>query len=135
MSLLEWIAERFNPGPVGTVRQGISKERWQPQGKFLVWLLTIIGVGLFVFALMSILQSEYVWQWLLAFIGYLLLAFWLSPQPDQSNMGWLGGLVNNPFRISDNVNRMLFWFALFLLPGKLILYATQTIINTIRVFR
>ena len=131
MSFFEWIAERFNPGPVGRIG-GPDKNANQPQSKFWIWLLTILGVGLFCFFAWSILQSQNVLLWITVFLLYLLLAYALAPKHEPSNMGWLGGVIDNPFRISDDINRLLFFLALFLLPGKIILYAFQTIVNTIK---
>jgi len=131
MGLFEWLGEKFNPGPVGTVRND-DDDSWQPGSKVLVWILTLLGVGIFVFFVWSILQSEDQWQWTLALVVYLFLARLLTPRPDHSNMGWAGGIIDHPFRISDDFNRWLFVFALLLLPGKIVLYAFQTILNTIR---
>ena len=131
MSLFEWFGEKFNPGPVGTAGHD-DDNSWQPQNKFLIWLLTLLGAGIFGFFVWGILQLEDQWQWVLVLVVYLFLARLFTPKLDHSNMGWVGGIINHPFRISDDLNRWLFFFALFLLPGKLVLYAAQTIINTIR---
>ena len=132
MSLFEWIGERFNPGPIGKIDGPDDENSYQPKNKFWIWFLTILGACLFGFLLWNIFQSENPPLLLLFLLLYLLLAYFLSPKPDRSNMGWLGGLMDNPFRISDDINRFLFFLALFLLPGKIMLYALQTIINTIK---
>jgi hypothetical protein len=51
---------------------------------------------------------------------YLLLSYFLILEPDTNDLGWFGGLMNDPFRISDNVNRLLFFVSFALLPGRLI---------------
>ena len=131
MSLFEWFGEKFNPGPVGTVAHD-EEDTWQPKSRFLIWLLTLLGVAILGLLIWGIFQLENKWQGFLLLLVYLLLSWWLSPQPDRSNMGWAGGIIDHPFRITDDFNRWLFFFALFLVPGKLILYAAQTILNTIR---
>ena len=131
MSLFEWIGERFNPGPVGTVKPE-NNNAWQPKHRAVVWMLTLSGLGLFGFFVWAILQWDRQWLGLLSLAVYLLLAWSLSPKPDHRNMGWFGGLVNNPFRFSDDINRVLLLFAVLLLPGKLILFAFQTLRNTLR---
>ena len=131
MGFLEWFGESFNRGPVGNINRN-DDDSWQPRSKFTVWFLTLLGVGFLGFSIWAILQSDHKWQWLIAMGIYLIISFFASPQPDNSNMGWAGGLIDNPFRISDDFNRLLAIFALMLLPGKIILYAAQTILNTFR---
>jgi hypothetical protein len=36
-------------------------------------------------------------------------------------MGWVRGIIDNPFRWSDDVNRFLFFVEAILLPGKLMI--------------
>ena len=36
------------------------------------------------------------------------------------NIGWLGGLMDHPFRYSDDINRGLLGLKLILMPGRLI---------------
>lgn len=57
---------------------------------------------------------------------YLVLGFFIQPQPNIDNMGWFGGLINNPFRITDNFNRFIFFLKLLLLPGR---FMSQSILN------
>jgi hypothetical protein len=135
MGFFEWFGEMMRPGPVGRISRRNEEESWQPRSKFLVWLLTVLGTALLVFFTWSLARSEDWWKWLIALFVYLFIAYYTSPQPDHSNMGWFGGLIDNPFRFSDDLNRFAAFLALLLLPGKLIVYALQTILNTIQVFR
>jgi hypothetical protein len=131
MGFFEWFGEIFNPGPVGNIGRQ-DNDAWQPKNKFTVWFLTVLGVVLFGFLIWAVLQSDEKWQWLIALVIYLLLSWFASPKPAYSNIGWARGLIDNPFRISDDFNRWLALFALMLVPGKIIIYAAQTIHNTIR---
>ena len=131
MGLFEWLGESFNPGPTGNIQRH-ENASWQPKSKFTTWLFTLLGLGIFGFLAWCILQSDAIWQWTLALLIYLIIAWVASPRPDYRNMGWAGGLLDNPFRISDDYNRMLSLLALLLVPGKLIIYAAQTLLNTIR---
>src|SRR5262245_20860252 len=36
---------------------------------------------------------------------YTVIAFFLRPEPNTDNLGWGGGMMNDPFQTSDNVNR------------------------------
>jgi hypothetical protein len=62
-------------------------------------------------------------------VGYLLVAQFIRPEPDTSDLGWFGGMVDNPFSYSDDVNRFLLFLQITLLPGRFIV---QSIRNSIR---
>jgi len=49
---------------------------------------------------------------------YTLIAFFFRPEPNTDNMGWGGGLGNDPFQSSDNVNRFLWRLHCVLGPGR-----------------
>ena len=65
-------------------------------------------------------------------IAYCLLGFFLRPEPDTSNMGWLGGLIDNPFRYSDDINRFLLFLKIFLVPGC---FFAESVADGIQLFR
>jgi len=50
---------------------------------------------------------------------YLVAAYFLSPEPDYSNVG-LFGFIDHPLRFTDDMNRMLVMFKAILWPGRLI---------------
>jgi hypothetical protein len=132
MSLFEWLGESFNPGPVGgidTNRQPLFDRRTKKG-----WAIFFMLIGLAVLgALLWFILSGENMLWSLVFLAfYLLISYLLTPSPDSSNLGWLGGLINNPFRISDNINRFLVFFYLFLLPGKLMVFAIQTFYRLVK---
>ncbi len=58
--------------------------------------------------------------------AYLLIAYFVLPEPDYGNMGWFGGLMDNPFRISDDLNRFLFFLRVLLIPGR---FMARSIVN------
>ena len=51
---------------------------------------------------------------------YVVAGTLLRPKPDYSNVGWFGGLVDHPFRLSDDYNRFLIFLLLFLWPARVI---------------
>ena len=51
---------------------------------------------------------------------YLVIAYLVHPQPDTSNIGWLGGLMDHPFRYSDDINRFLIFLVIALWPGRFV---------------
>lgn len=94
------------------------------------WIMILLGwagsiaivVGPYVALLYYMPQVE-AWMhytyWAVMFT-YLLSAAALDPQPDMSNLGWGGTMINNPFTYEDNINRKLLGLAMLLLPGKLV---------------
>ncbi len=67
-----------------------------------------------------------------AAIVYLCAGFALHPAPDDDNLGWGGGLLDNPLRYSDNANRLLLLFYLLLLPGRFVAEALVDLVVTVR---
>ncbi len=65
-------------------------------------------------------------------IIYLCAGFALHPEPDDDDLGWWGGLVDNPFRYSDNANRLLLLLYLALLPARFVAEALVDLIVTMR---
>lgn len=51
---------------------------------------------------------------------YLAASHWIIVQPDYNDMGWFGGMMDNPFSWSDDYNRSLATLRLLLVPGKFI---------------
>ncbi|MFI4875933.1 MAG: hypothetical protein ACIALR_11365 [Blastopirellula sp. JB062] len=51
---------------------------------------------------------------------YVAIAFFIVPRPNDDDVGFLGGLINDPFRYSDNYNRSLRSWYLLLGPGRFI---------------
>ena len=130
MSLFEWFGESYNPGEMGGIHMGGSAGSGQSRG--IVLLCFVIAIALIAggaFAIFHFGGDQ--WQQKMLLIGsgfavYLLLAYFLRPEPDLDNVGWLGGLMDHPFRISDDVNRFLLFLQIALLPGRFI---AQSIVN------
>lgn len=131
MSLLEWLFESVNPGPVGEVKMGGNDpdDGSKPPRRWLVYLATVLGLLLAAFIIYWIFQIqpahkiEVLLVRLCLFAAYIVASHFIQSTPETSNMGWAGGLIDNPFRISDDFNRWLLIFSLVLLPGKLIAFA------------
>jgi aminoglycoside phosphotransferase (APT) family kinase protein len=65
-------------------------------------------------------RFEEMLPWMLGTPVYLAAGYFIHPAPDPDNLGWFGGLVNDPFQLGDNVNRFLVVVALILWPGRLV---------------
>lgn len=57
---------------------------------------------------------------------YTGIAFFVRPEPNPDNMGFLGGVVNDPFQRSDDYNRGLWNMHCTLGPGR---YAAETLLD------
>lgn len=91
----------------------------------LGWLLTLaLVLGPYI-ALWVYLPDAAFWvhlvYWMIAFI-YVASAATITPRYDPGNMGWFGGLMDNPFSFEDDLNRMGLFFAVILLPGQAIVW-------------
>lgn len=63
---------------------------------------------------------------------FFYISYYIVPKPDYSNVGWFGGLVDNPFRYSDDLNRILILFMVILYPGR---FLAQTMIQAFYLIR
>jgi len=57
---------------------------------------------------------------------YTGIAFFLRPEPNTDNLGWGGGMMNDPFQCSDNVNRFLWRAHCALGPGR---FTAETLLD------
>jgi hypothetical protein len=130
MSFIEWFLEPANPGPVGKL--GINSpepDDEKPPRKWLIWLAVITGLLLLGIALYWVFQDLFDEEAksILLKLGnlalYILVGHSVTAKPDYTNIGWLGGVIDNPFRISDDYNRWLVLIEVILLPGKLMAYS------------
>ncbi len=119
MGLFEFIGEAMNPGSVGRIQsnKGINKN---VNIRTLV-LKSIISGGIIIGLYFLIFGRSFYLKGLLIYLGimfvYCIIGFYIVPKPDYSNIGWLGGLIDHPFRYSDDLNRMLIFFCYCLISG------------------
>ncbi len=133
MDLFEWLGEMFNPGPVGDIKFGgrgsDEKRPWAIVFYFCLTILMIGGIYYLVHAIIGFVSFKSIAYTAAGVFLYCLVSYFISPQADTSNIGWLGGLVDHPFRYSDDLNRWLLFFALILFPG---LFIAQSIVDFVR---
>lgn len=121
--LFEIIGEMVDPGSVGVIEASAPEVKRRPS--WLVAFHFAFSVALLLAVLAGIVYLSWNhWGWMALWLGifciYLLAAFYLQPTPDYDNLGWFGGIFNNPFRYSDDLNWFLFFFKILLLPGYMI---------------
>lgn len=124
MGLFEIIGESFNPGSTGSVgiggRQRPPRSNGERMVRFIIASILLLGsvTGLCYLVWPLTLTA------LAAIFGglalYLLLGYFVRPRADTENLGLAGGLIDNPFRYSDDINRSLLFFQIVLWPGRFI---------------
>ncbi len=122
MGIFEFIGESYNPGEIGTVDR-VEINRNDMNLKVMI-AKSIIAVGLLALAYVffsgpNTTTFNYV-MFSIGIVIYCTIAFFVVPHPDYDNIGWLGGLIDHPFRYSDDINRFLIFLAVILYPGRFI---------------
>jgi hypothetical protein len=134
MSLFEWLGENRNPGPLGTIESGSPQPgHGHPKVVMLraaiaIVLIAAAGVGI---ARVANTASETI-AILVAAVVYCGFAYWLTPRPQYDNVGWAGGLIDHPFRWSDDLNRGLVFLSIILWPGR---FLTVSLRDVVRYYR
>jgi hypothetical protein len=122
MGMFEWWGEQWNPGRVGGV--DLMEDRPVPQSagltfaRFGLTLATVFGAAVAAMLVPQEPSPVLVLQVAGALVAYIVIATILRPKPDMKNMGFAGGLIDNPFRYSDDLNRGLMWLAILFWPGR-----------------
>jgi hypothetical protein len=121
----EIVGERTSPQKAGTVRLNTFYEtRKKP-----LWLVALKLLGMFAmfavgYAILLPIIPLPVWKSVALSSGLMLIyvgiAFFVRPEPNGENMGFAGGLLNDPMQYSDNVNRALWKAHCLLGPGRFI---------------
>ncbi|HVK09470.1 MAG TPA: hypothetical protein VM597_11900 [Gemmataceae bacterium] len=135
--VFEYLGERHNPGAVGDVDcqpPPLVRNRWLSLTGFMV-ASGILGAWLWLLghSCFTAASDANALAWFLTgFVCtgmYLVLAFVFLPKADMSNLGWLGGMMDHPFRYSDDVNRAILFFRVALFPGRML---ANALINPFR---
>ncbi len=124
MRVLEYLGESLDPRPMGSVGLG-DDDTSRGAPSLTSVLVRAVAAAALVGGLLYFLRVHLGWGgetrvWVGASVTYVGLGYLLRPRPDTSNMGWLGGLVDDPFHYSDDVNRFLLFLAVVLYPGRFV---------------
>lgn len=113
----------------------IEEDRPEPGMVLLGLLLTAGLLGLEVYLLAEFMPGITAKGWAIAAaltLAYVVLGSILRPEPDTSDLGWFGGLVDNPFSFRDDANRFLLFLRTVLLPARL---ASWSVLSALRLLR
>jgi len=121
IDMWEWHGEQIDPGGRGavTIRWGLPERRSAgPTVTYGLIGAVALGWGLYLaMTKQGVLAPGMV---LAAVAGYLLVSYMIRPEADRHNLGWGGGLMDNPLRWSDDLNRGLMFLMIALWPGRFI---------------
>ena len=121
MGLMELIGELMNPGEIGTIEK-VKREK--EKRLHILILKTILAIAIAAGLYYWVFGISFHFKQFVTFVTimavYSAAGYFISPEPDYSNVGWLGGVFDNPFRFSDDINRMLIFVRVILIPGRLI---------------
>lgn len=114
----------------GWTQDESTKEEHQPPPEppspwllLLGWAFTIALLAGPYTVLITLRPSLAAWihvvYWIVA-VMYVAMAAVETPDFDADNLGLWGTMIDNPFSIEDDINRTKLYFALILLPGKIV---------------
>lgn len=133
MVLMELIGELMNPGKIGTVNITKNKKEKRMCVLIVKSIVSIIIITIIYYLNFNVsFHIKDILLFIAAMVVYSSIGYFILPKPDYTNVGWLGGILNNPFRISDNVNRLLVFVMVLLIPGRLI---STTILSWVDLFK
>lgn len=139
MGYLEFILEPLNPGPKGTMEVEMKGPSKKPAPLIIfLFIVSIAVVGLLYYWVITLIWFHVGCTFFLMFmiIFYLVAGYFLRPHPRYDNLGWAGGMIDNPFRYSDDYNRWLFFLLIVLYPGRILsIWMVDFIFLIFRVFK
>jgi hypothetical protein len=130
MSLLRWLREERWRGSIGTFDWKPPAPHPGPPSRILVRgaiAVTLLAILAYLF-LDSVATTESPVITASVIFAYGILAFWTDARPARDNMGAWGGLFDQPFRASDDYNRVLAVTALLVWPGRFVTSAIRDVI-------
>lgn len=129
MSLFEMMGDN-DPKNIGTIEKNQINAAVKLSAGLLVkafFSALLIGFGEFL-----VLTSSHPLAGSIILGLYLVLANLVNPKPNNKDYGLLGGLVDHPFKYTDDINRFLLFLKLFLWPGKQTLGSVIMLIHALK---
>ncbi|RCS54720.1 hypothetical protein DTL42_06230 [Bremerella cremea] len=124
MSLYEYWCEQYDPQPVGSVDVNTEHIAQTNPTVVLFKLLAALLITAGMFMLSYYFLPLQGWQSVAVSSGivllYIGLAFFFVPSPNVDNLGWMGGMLDDPFHYSDDWNRSLLFWRGTLGPGRFV---------------
>lgn len=125
MGWLEWLGESLDPQSWGSVYFGGEPDDQELSVPSVVarCVIAVALMALCYFLLfrygVALTMKAVAWTVGLT-VGYLVVAYFVRPEPETDNLGWLGGLMDDPFHYSDDISRFLLFLLIILWPGRFV---------------
>ena len=129
MSLLELLGPKKTEN-LGTLELDKNNKPAPMTGGRLAKFL--LALALLAAALVAIYSSSRKGLLYLGLGAYLVASYFIKAKPNTSDLGMLGGLVDHPFKYTDDVNRALLFLKIALAPGK---FVSRSIVDGFRAGR
>lgn len=128
MSWLEWLGESLDPRSWGSVTFGPPDDGDDEDGpsvpgviiRFAISTGLLVTVYYLLFAYALPLTGKGFAITSAVLLVYLLISYFVHPEPDTDNLGWFGGVMDDPFHYSDDISRFLLVLLIVLYPGRFI---------------
>ena len=124
MGFYEYWGEEVDPGKVGKVELGTEHEACRCKPLVIARFLAVVIALPAIWTITIPLIPLPTWQAAAAVIGgtliYVAVSYLVDPQPEMDNLGPAGGMIDHPWRYSDDVNRTIAGLAMILGPGRFI---------------
>lgn len=130
MSLLENFEEQLEPGPVGDFETGPPPHEPRPRRQVIV--RGILGLAMVAVPLvLASLATPFSIDTVARIAGlelYLAVAYYVRPRPADFDKRWRA-VLEKPFRVTDDLNWMLWFMGVVLWPGR---FASTAIVDLLR---
>jgi len=117
VSLFEYLGDN-NSEDVGTVEKAEHKKEISLTPSVIT--KGIIGITLLGLIEWGIIVSGYPFILNILLLIYLVISYNVNPKPRMDKLGMLGGLIDHPFKYTDDINRTMFFLKIVLFPGRII---------------
>ncbi|MBL7814545.1 MAG: hypothetical protein JNL70_06030 [Saprospiraceae bacterium] len=134
MSVIEWLWEAKKTHPTGSVK--VRENKPNEPINFLILILGQICFWVCVYYIfefskqdLQAVKIKYVIVGLGFFLVYLLIGYIFDAKPRYDNIGLLGGMIDHPFRYSDDFNRTLIFLKVIYYPAYLMVQSFFEIVK------
>lgn len=134
MGLFEFFGVIRNPGKIGDIQKNNEPLKEVDLPILIIKLIVsiIIVYGLFYITVLNNFNFSNTLKFVIILFIYCFIGYRIIPKPDTSNVGLLGGLIDHPFRFSDDLNRFLVVFLVLMYPGRFISTTVLQMIGLIK---
>lgn len=128
MSFLEY-GNKNNPKDIGTLAHDTPIQVPELTPKFFIWPIIAFIIICLIEGFILAFSHSFIETVIFGF--YLTLSAVFAPKPNLDDIGFAGGLIDHPFKITDDINRHLLGIKILLAPGKFLINPIKNLIYSI----